>query len=69
MGETYGSEEAVGAYTRSRELEPSGDAEHDKLTGEALGLDALHPLRDADKAAAYEETVADSEDADEKHED
>lgn len=54
------------AINRSRSLEPSGDAEHDKLTDQALGLDALHPLRDADKKAAFDDTV---EDADEKHED
>jgi hypothetical protein len=50
------------AINRSRTLEPSGDAEHDKLTDEALGLDALHPLRDAEKRAAYDEVVADAND-------
>lgn len=49
------------ARTEAPKLESSGDADHDKLTDEALGLDAQHPLRDADKKAAFDETVADAE--------
>lgn len=49
------------ALNRPRTLESSGDPEHDAMTDQVLGLDALHPLRDADKMAAYDEVVADSE--------
>jgi hypothetical protein len=52
------------ARTENPKLEPSGDAEHDKLTDQALGLDALHPLRDADKAEVNDEIAADEEHSD-----
>lgn len=56
------AEQFDAAAGRPRTLEPSGDATHDALTDQALGLDALHPLRDSEKRAAYDETVADAAD-------
>lgn len=58
------SEQAQAAYGRSRTLEPSGDAEHDRLTHEALNLDALAPERNQVFADADAEALDDEEHSD-----
>ena len=49
------------AYPR---LEPSGDPEHDRLTDEVHGLDALHPHRSSVVKEDYDQVVEDSDGSD-----